>query len=75
MKERVEKASRIEKKQFEVYKPLIEEVRKDKPSAMYGFLLLNLRRLTMFFMAMYILKKRWLILQVFIATSFIALAY
>ena len=50
-------------------------MRADKQAAMFGFLLINVRRLTMLFMAMFIHDMQWLQIQAFILFNFVSLTY
>ena len=56
----VKRASLIKKAQFVKYEPFHQAMRKDKLSAMFIFLVINARRLTLLFMAMFVLEKQWL---------------
>lgn len=42
---------------------------------MLGNITLNMRRLTMLFMAMFVIKLQWLQLQLFILLNFVSLTY
>lgn len=59
-KQRVEQASEINEAQFKKYEPLLEDIRTDSNAAMFGFFLINSRRLTMLMMAMYVRDMQWL---------------
>ena len=56
---RIEEASRISEGQFAKFEPLIEDIRTDNRAAMFGFFLINTRRVTMLMMAMYVHDMRW----------------
>ena len=68
-------ASHIELKEFKKYEPLYTGVRSQSRLAMLGNIMLNMRRLTMLFMAMFVIKLQWLQLQLFILLNFVSLAY
>ena len=51
------RASRIQTKQFSKYEPLVENLRKDSRVAMFNNAFTILRRVTLLYMAMFILNK------------------
>ena len=71
----VECAFRIDKQHFEKYAPLLKDLKLEKPYSTYGNLLTIVRRLNMLVMAMFILDRQWLQLQVFIALNLISVIY
>ena len=71
----IEEASHIDAGSFKAYEPLISDVRLDKRSALLGNTLINVRRLTMLYMAMFVQERQWLQTQVFIQLNFLSSGY
>ena len=59
LKKLMRQASTIDEKQFSVYEPLVENLRLDSNLAMFSNLIINSRRLTMLYMAMFIRGMAW----------------
>lgn len=53
-------AKGIDKSDFEKYRPLYEDLRKDSQFALFYNLFIMIRRLTMLYMAMFIIGVAWL---------------
>ena len=60
---------------FVKYAPLLEDLRLEKQSAVFGNALTIVRRLTMLYMAMFVLNRQWIQLQLFIALNFLSVTY
>lgn len=71
----VERASRLRQKDFEKFSPLLQDTCLYKDYATLGNLLLIVRRCTMLYMAMYVLKRQWLQIQVFMALNLVSVIY
>ena len=56
----MERACEIKGKEFVKFKPLYKSVRMESQAAILGNFMLNLRRLTMLFMAMFVIGQQWL---------------
>lgn len=71
----IEEASHIDASSFESYEPLLSDLSLDKRSALLGSTLINIRRLTMLYMAMFVHERQWLQIQVFIQLNFLSFVY
>jgi len=71
----IEKAARIDRRMLRKYEPFIDEMRHDSLLAMLGTPLMNLRRLVLLLMAMFVVNKQWLQLWVFIHLNLLSLVY
>ena len=69
------RASRIQTKQFSKYEPLVENLRKDSRVAMFNNAFTILRRVTLLYMAMFILNKQWLQVLIFTSLSLSSLVF
>ena len=56
----MERGEQLQGSQFEKYAPLIEGCKQYKRSAMFSSPLLNIRRVGLLLMAMFVLDKQWL---------------
>ena len=75
LEKKIEDASRISQASFSKYEPLLENLRYDRRSAMYGFIIMNVRRITLLFMAMFLEGQQWLQLMLFILLGLFSLIY
>ena len=71
----VERASRMNKNDFDKYAPFLENLNLEKQSAYFGDTLIIVRRLTMLYMAMFVLNRQWIQLQLFIALNLFSVTY
>ena len=71
----VERASRMNKNDFDKYAPFLENLNLEKQSAYFSDTLIIVRRLTMLYMAMFVLNRQWIQLQLFIALNFLSVTY
>ena len=69
------KEEEINADQFEKYQPLIDEVRTDSRIALSNNFFINIRRLTMLYMAMFVIGMSWLQVIVFMLLNFLSLCY
>ena len=53
----IEEASRIDSRKFDKYEPLVEDLRLDKRSALLQSFLINVKRLVILYMAMFVIGK------------------
>ena len=65
----------IDADQFNKYQPLIDEVRSDSRIALSNNFFINIRRLTMLYMAMFVLGMGWLQVLAFMGLNFLSLCY
>ena len=56
----IEHASRMDANDFKKYAPLLEDLRLEKQGAVFGNALIIVRRLTMLYMAMFVLGRQWI---------------
>ena len=74
-KQLIRKASTINEDQFNVFEPLVDELRKDSRLAMFGHLIITVRRLTLLYMAMFVLGQQWLQILSFMLLNVVSLCY
>lgn len=71
----IKQSELVDEKQLKKYEPLIADVRKDSKLALSNHFFITIRRLTLLYMAMFILEWTWLTVLVFMIQNLLSLVY
>ena len=71
----IKKSDEIKEEQFKIFEPLVDQLRKDSKLAMFTSFIILIRRITLLYMAMFIIQMQWLQVLVFMTQNMISMYF